>query len=146
MIEIWDAPLSTLSCGFAICARDLALQVSTIVGDALVRPDLDIEESPGDHGRVQGVHLPPDVSLELIKVGGPRAVDTGLEEPPQEEVEWVQIRTPRGPVSSSATSSGHDPAIELVLEIGNVGVRDVARSAVLLPRQGRATGKMRCYF
>ena len=87
----------------AVCVWDLALNVPSVVGNALVCTDLDIKESPGHGGWVQGVHLPPDVSLKLIKIGGPRAVDTGLQKPPQVEVQRIEVKAPGRPVSTSTT-------------------------------------------
>ena len=54
------------------------LKVPSVVGNALVCTNFDIQQCPGHCGWIQGTDLPPDVGLKLIKIGGPRAIDSAL--------------------------------------------------------------------
>ena len=44
------------------------LEVESSGGNAPVGPGPDIQQRPGDHGRVQQTDLPPDVCLQFVQI------------------------------------------------------------------------------
>ena len=103
----------------------LALNVATIVGNNLVAPDLNISQGSQHHVRVQGCHLPLNVSLELIQGGRTRRVHPGLQITPEEKVQWFKIWTDE--------LHGHHAISKLMVQVPHVGECAVRGSSVLGP-------------
>ena len=107
--------------------------MATIVGDNLVAPDLNISQGSQHHVRVQGCHLPLNVSLELIQGGRTRRVHPGLQITPEEKVTWVEIRTAGGPVMAPDELPGYHAISKLMVQVPHVGECAVRGSSVLGP-------------
>ena len=91
------------------------------------------QDGPPHHVRVQCLHLPPIVCLQLVQCGRSGRVDLALQVSPEAEVTRVQIRVPSRPVQAPDGLPAQDPVLELIAQVPHVGVGDMTRSPVLLP-------------
>ena len=100
----------------------LLLKVSTIGIDALLCPSSHIQNCLRHHGWVDLRNLPGDVGLQLVEGGRARAVDLGLEEAPEAEVEGGEVGGARRPLSALQAPPADHSVPKLVFQIPHVGI------------------------
>ena len=96
--------------------------MSAIGIDALLRPCPHVQDGPPHHCWVNLGYLPGDVCLQLIEGGRARAVDLGLEEAPEAEVEGGEVGGARRPLSALQAPPADHSVPKLVVQIPDVGI------------------------
>ena len=100
----------------------LLLKMSASCCNALDCPCPHVQHCPPHHGRVNLGNLPCDVGLQLVEGGRARAVDLGLQEAPEAEVEGGEVGGARRPLSAPQAPPADDSVPKLVVKIPHVGI------------------------
>ena len=111
----------------------LTLDVATVSGNDGLTSLSHISQGPEHHVWVQGSHFPPDILLQLSQGQRKGRVDLGLEVTPEEEVQRVEIRTARRPVTAPDGLPRHHTNIKLMVQVPHVGECAVTRCSILSP-------------
>ena len=94
--------------------------MASLCCDALGCPCPNVKHGSPHHCRVKLIHLPSDVSLQLVEGGRARAVHLGLA--PEAEVEGGEVGGARRPLSAPQAPPADDSVPKLVVKIPHVGI------------------------
>ena len=99
------------------------LLITALLLNTLDWPCPCVQHSPPHHHRVNLGNLPGDVGLQLVQDGRARAVDLGLQEAPEAEVEGGRGQGARRPLSAPQAPSTDHCVLKLVVQIPHVSTR-----------------------
>ena len=99
------------------------LLITALLLNTLDWPCPRVQHSPPHHHRVNLGNLPGDVGLQMAQDGRVRAVDLGLQEAPEAEVEGGRGQGARRPLSAPQAPSTDHCVLKLVVQIPHVSTR-----------------------
>ena len=83
---------------------------------------LHIQHCPPHHSKINLGNLSGDIGLQLVEGGWARAVDLGLQEAPEAEVQGGEVGGARRPLSAPQTPPADDSVPKLVVQIPHIGI------------------------